>query len=229
MPSTYLNLCNQVLRRLNEVELTENDFANARGVQALVKDSVKNAVAKINQSEFEWPFNSASYTQTLTQGQSEYTWPTFLKSADWNSFQISKNDALGVGYKHLTPINRDDWYRLHRDDDYNAGNLGRGVPENVFASHGQGYGVTPSPDAAYQIRFNYFLNYTDLTNASDTTRIPETFDAVLVEGALYFLYMFKDTLEASQIAIQVFNQGIKDLQTLYINKYEYVTDTRISF
>jgi hypothetical protein len=46
---------------------------------------------------------------------------------------------------------------------------------------------------------------------------------------LYFLYMFKDNIPAAQISLEVFNTGIKDLQTLYINKYEYVSDTRISF
>jgi len=55
MPTTYIDLCNQTLRRLNEVEIAEADFSSARGVQALVKDAVKAAVAKINQAEFGWP------------------------------------------------------------------------------------------------------------------------------------------------------------------------------
>jgi len=229
MPSTFLELCNQVLRRLNEVEMNDSDFSSSRGVQSLVKDSVRNSIAKINQSEFEWPFNAATHTQSLTQGQVEYSWPSGLKSVDWNSFQIVKNDTLGVNFTHLPAINRDDWYRSRRDADNDAGSSGLGVPTNVFGGHGQGFGITPSPDNLYQIRFNYFLNYTSLVNASDQTRIPESFDSVLVEGALYFLYMFKDNIPAAQISLEVFNNGIKDLQTLYINKYEYVSDTRISF
>jgi len=63
MASTFLNLCNQTLRRLNEVEISEAEFLTVSGVQALVKDAVKSAVARINQSEFEWPFNAASHTQ----------------------------------------------------------------------------------------------------------------------------------------------------------------------
>jgi len=65
MPSTYLDLCNLVLRRLNEVEIAADEFNSIRGVQALVKDAVKAALAKINQSEFEWPFNAAQHTATL--------------------------------------------------------------------------------------------------------------------------------------------------------------------
>ena len=79
------------------------------------------------------------------------------------------------------------------------------------------------------MRFRYFLNYSDLTAHSDQTRIPEAFDNVIVDGALYHLYMFKDNLEAAGAAFTAFTAGVKDLQTLYINSYEYVRDTRIKF
>lgn len=229
MPSTYINLCNMVLRRINEVEIASDDFASVRGVQALVKDAVKAAIAKVNQAEFEWPFNSAEHSQVLTPGQSEYSWPNFFKVADYNSFQIQKNDSLGTGFKTLSSIDRDEWYKNFRDDDYEAGTDGLGVPDFVFPAHGQGFGVTPSPNKAYTLRFRYFLNYTDLTNASDVTRIPESFDTVLVDGALFHLYMFKDNLEAANAAYTAFASGLKDLQTLFINSFESIRDTRIKF
>lgn len=229
MPSTYLDLCNKVLRRLNEVEIASDDFANVRGVQALVKDAVKAAVAKINQAEFEWPFNAAEHTQTLVAGQTEYSWPAYFKVCDWNSFQIQKDASLDVNYKVLKYVDRDVWYKFHRDADYDAGNAGRGVPDMVFPSHGNGFGVTQSPDAAYQVRFRYYMNYSDISAYNDVTRIPDSFDTVLVDGALYHLYMFRDNLEAAQAAYIAFEDGIKDLQTLYINNYEYIRDTRVNF
>jgi len=54
-------------------------------------------------------------------------------------------------------------------------------------------------------------------------------DTVIVDGALYHLYMFKDNLESAQAAFMSFEKGLKDLQTLYINNYEYVRDTRVNF
>jgi len=229
MPSTYLNLCNMVLRRINEVEMTSAEFADIRGVQALVKDAVRAAISKINQAEFEWPFNASEHTQVLTPGRSEYDWPDFFKVADFNSFQIQKNDALGTTYQTLTPISRDEWYSKFRDQDYDAGNTGIGVPEFVFPSHGTGYGVTPSPDKAYSVRFRYYLNYASLSAHDDVTRIPESFDTVIIDGALYHLYMFKDNIDAANAAFQAFSLGLKDLQTLYINSYQSVRDTRIKF
>lgn len=229
MPSTYIDLCNKVLRRLNEVEIAVGDFPTVRGVQALVKDAVRSSIAKINQAEFEWPFNAAEHTETLVAGQTEYVWPSYFKVSDWNTFQIQKDDSLGVSYKTLSLINRDEWYAQHRDADYEAGSAGRKVPDFVFPSHGNGFGVSPSPDAAYKVRFRYYLNYSDLTNYNDVTRIPESFDTVIVDGALYHLNLFKDNLESAQAAFAAFEAGIKDLQTLYINSYEYIRDTRIKF
>jgi hypothetical protein len=218
-----------VLRRINEVEIAQADFGTVRGVQALVKDAVRAAIAKINQAEFEWPFNASEHTQVLTAGRTEYDWPDYFKIADFNSFQIQKNDSLATGYKTLSAIERDDWYREYRDTDFEAGSAGRGVPDFVFPSHGTGFGVTPSPDKAYSVRFRYYLNYADLTAYDDVTRIPESFDTVIVDGALYHLYMFKDNLDAANAAFIAFQSGLKDLQTLYINSYLSVRDTRIKF
>ena len=229
MPSSYIDLCNKTLRRLNEVEISADNFPTVRGVQALVKDAVKAAIAKVNQAEYGWPFNAAEHTQLLVVGQSEYTWPDYFKVSDWNSFQIQKDDSLAVTYKTLKSIDRDEWYRDYRDDDYEAGSAGRAVPDFVFPSHGNGFGVSPSPDKAYTVRFRYFQNYSDLTAATDVTRIPESFDTVIVDGAIYHLYMFKDNLEAASAAFTAFQQGIKDLQTLYINNYQYISDTRVKF
>ena len=229
MPTTYIDLCNQTLRRLNEVEIAEADFSSARGVQALVKDAVKAAVAKINQAEFGWPFNAAEETDTLVVGQTEYVWPQYFKVADWNSFQIQANDNLGAGFKTLKFIEQDEWYSDHRDADYTAGVTGRDMPEYIFPAHGNGYGVSPSPNKAYTLKFRYFMNYSDITNATDVTRIPESYDTVLIDGALYHMYMFKDNMESAQAAFISFEKGIKDLQTLYINNNVSIRDTRIKF
>ncbi len=229
MPSTYISLCNQVLRRLNEVEVAEGAFDSVTGVQALVMDAVKAAVAKINQAEFEWPFNAAEETDTLVVGQEEYSWPSFYKIADWNSFQIQEDTAQGVSYTTLKYIERDEWYKKHRDNDYSSGTDGISVPRFVFPSHGNGYGVSPSPDKAYTLKFRYYQNYSDISAADDVTRIPDSYDTVLVDGALYHLYMFKDNLESSQASFMAFEKGIKDLQTLYINNYEYIRDTRVKY
>jgi hypothetical protein len=230
MPATFLDLCNQVLRRLNEVELSASGFEGARGVQALVKDAVKASIASIGQSEFEWPFNAAEHSETLVIGRVDYDWPEFFKVVDYESFQVIENNGDGTNdYKKLTYIDRDEYYKKYRDDDNSAGTAGRGKPIFVFPTHGSGFGVSPSPSKAYLIRFRYFLNYADLNAYNDETRIPSSFTSVVVDGALMHMYMFKDNVEAAQIAKMIFDQGLKNLQTLYINNYEYISDTRKAY
>jgi hypothetical protein len=40
MATTYLTLTNEVLRELNEVQLTSANFASAVGIQAFIKESI---------------------------------------------------------------------------------------------------------------------------------------------------------------------------------------------
>lgn len=229
MSSTFINLCNMTLRRLNEVEIAPADFPNTRGIQSLVKDAVRASISKINQAEFKWPFNAAEHTMTLVAGQSEYTWPSELKLPDWDSFQIQKNTALNVGFTTLRHMDRNQWYSSGRDEDYEAGASGRGVPAFVFSSHGFGFGITPSPNAAYEIRFRYFENYDNLDLANDIASVPVAFDYVIVDGALYHMYMFKDNTESAGVAAQVFERGLKHLRSIYINDRDYVYDRRVQF
>jgi hypothetical protein len=226
--STYLDLTNQLLRRLNEVEIAQADFPSVRGVQATAKDAVKNAIAKINQAEYEWPFNAVQHTQLLVVGQEEYSWPQYLKVADFNSFQLQPNSSLGVRATQLKFIDRDTYYRNFKDLDDNAGAAGRTNPTMVAEGFGNGYAVTPSPDQAYTIKFRYYQTHNDLVAYGDLTRVPDTYDNVIIEGALMQMYMFRDNMESAGISAQLFQQGVKEMQGILMNKYEAIRDTRIS-
>lgn len=216
MPSTYLDLTNRLLRRLNEVEISQSDFQSAKGIQATAKDCILDTIREINNGRIDWPFNAVEHTQQTLTGVEEYAWPVQFTSADWNSFQIQKNDALGVDYKSLNIITREEWYKLYRDSDYNSGTAGRGIPEDVFPSHGQGWGVTPSPDKTYTIRYRYYKNPTDMVNYDDQTTIPSKFDYVIMAGALYYLNLFKENLQGTQIMQTKFQDGIKDMVNAFL-------------
>lgn len=229
MPSTYIDLTNALLRRLNEVEIEVADFADVRGVQALAKDAVRASIAKINAAEFEWPFNSAEHSQSLTIGEEDYSWPNFFKSVEWNSFYIVNDGTNTNTTTSLDFVSRDYYYDRLRNADLDAGTSGLDLPIYVFPSHGNGYGVSPSPNKAYVLRFRYFLNYAELLNYDDQTRVPSTYDHVLIAGAMYHMYLFRDNSEMAGIAQQEFMAGIKEMQTLLLNKYASIEDTRVSY
>jgi len=224
--STFLDLTNQLLRRLNEVEIAQADFPSVRGVQATAKDAIRNSIAKINQAEYEWPFNAVEHTQILAVGQEDYSWPQYFKVPDFNSFQLQPNSSLGTTATQLKFIDRDFYYKNYKDLDDNA-TAGRGVPEYVAEGFGNGYTITPSPDQAYTIKFRYYQNHNDLVAYSDVTRIPDTYDNVIVEGALMQMYMFRDNMEAAGISAQLFQQGVKEMQGILMNKYQEIRDTRV--
>ena len=60
---------------------------------------------------------------------------------------------------------------------------------------------------------------------SDTTTIPDRFAAVIIDGATAFVYQYRGETNQYQLNFARFEQGIKNMQSLLINKYEYVRST----
>ena len=52
---------------------------------------------------------------------------------------------------------------------------------------------------------------------------------VIVDGAMYYVYQFRGDMQAAQMAMQKFEQGIKQLRSIHINRTEYIRDTRVHF
>ncbi len=216
MPSTYMELTNRLLRRVNDAEITQSDFPSVRGIQATAKDCVLDTIREINSSRIDWPFNAVEHSQTLVVGTEEYAWPSDFTAADWNSFQLQKNSTLNVNHKSLKPINREEWYSTRRDIDYDSEAFGRNIPDVVFPSHGQGWGVSPSPERAYPIKYRYYKNPTDVSLYNDQVTIPAKFDYVIIAGALYHINLFKENQEGAASAERKFKSGLQDMANLFL-------------
>lgn len=229
MPSTYMALTNRVLRRLNEVEITQSDFAAAKGIQAAAKDCVLDTIREINTTRVDWPFNATSTTQVLTVGTEEYSWPSDFSAADWNSFQIQRDVALSVNHKILKPISREEWYEYLRDSDMDSTTDGKNIPIFCFPSHGQGFGVSPSPDQAYTVGYKYYSNPDDLSDYDDETTIPNKFDYVIIAGALYQMNLFKENPEGAGIMQQKYKAGLDAMTNLFLPNVRNVTSGMCNF
>lgn len=228
--STYLQLTNKVLNRLNEVELTESNFIGVKGVYAQAKLAVNDALREIDTIENNWPFNAYEHTEELVVGTYEYSWPVIFKTADWNSFQIQKNTTIGVNSKSLKVLDKEEWYKKYRDLDDDAGVEGRGLPDFIFQTHGNGYGITPSPDNTYQLKYRYYAQFTALTNYSDQCLIPEIFDHVIINGALKYMYIYLDNPQMADLMDEkYFKPSLKYMRKLLINDEQYFRDTRVKF
>ena len=67
----------------------------------------------------------------------------------------------------------------------------------------------------------------DLSALTDTTTIPARFDPVIIDGATAYVYQYRGETTQYQLNFSRFEQGIKNMQSLLVNKYEYVRSTMI--
>ena len=296
MAETYLTLTNKVIARLNEVALTSTTFSSARGIQVQCQNAINESIRFINQREFNYPFNHATETKTLTAGVVRYSLPTSTKTVDYNTFRIVKDSDLGnSGYK-LGLLDYNDYINrvIHQEDEINttttstthtasvttitvssttgfdsAGTIiignetitytgttsttftgatrgagsttaatiasgvtvaqfdRGGVPEYVVRTPDNNYLLYPFPNKSFTIKFDYYTFPTDLSAHGDTTSIPDRFAPVIIDGATAFVYQYRGETQQYQLNMQRFEQGIKNMQTLLVNKFLYLRSTFI--
>jgi len=296
MSGTYLSLTNSVIARLNEVQLTSANFSSARGIQVQAQNAVNESVRYINQREFNYPFNHATETKTLTAGVVRYSLPTSTKTVDYNTFRIVKDSDLGNSGGRLAILDYNDYVNSYitQEDEINSTTAAeaidaseteidltsatgfdssgtvfidneeitytgistntltgctRGANSTTAASHDNGVTVTqftrgglpryivrskdnnyllfPFPDKSYSLKFDYYTFPSDLSAHDDTTSIPARFDPVIIDGATAFVYQYRGETQQYQLNFARFEQGIKNMQTLLVNKFDYVRSTFI--
>jgi len=229
MAYDYLGLVNDVNKRLNEVELTSSNFATVTGFYSAAKDAVNGALRHINQSTFEWPFNHVEQEDVLTAGEVRYGYPADAKTLDFDSFRIKRSASFGNDTRKLKLMAYEEYLENYVDAEYDTSNTGiRSIPRVIFRTPNQGFGVYPPPDNAYELVYEYYRLPVDLISATDVPSIPEQFRYMIVDGAMYFAYLFRGNTQDATLQFQKFEEGIKDMRTLYVNRYDYVRDTRIS-
>jgi hypothetical protein len=103
------------------------------------------------------------------------------------------------------------------------------MPRYVFQTPSREYGLVPAPDKAYTIFYEYYRLPVDLVKNTDVPALPEYFRHVIVDGAMYYLFMFKGDMQAANALQQKFLMGIKHLRSTFINRTNYVRDTRVHY
>lgn len=223
MGSTFLDLTNKVLRKLNEVPLTSVNFASATGFHALVKDSVQYSIDAINQDQYRWPFNYVRREETLVPNQQEYNLPSDYKIVDWSTFFLQRDDTLSVRPQPVNLMNYNEWNNWLRSSD----SLGStSLPERVIRTRHDTFIISPIPDKAYVVEFDYWRVPTPLVNSTDTTTIPSQYDYVIISGAMKHAYDFRENFEMSGKEHSIYTKGLKQMRAVEINDYDYAYDTR---
>ena len=100
MASTYLQLTNEVLRDMNEVELTSTTFSTSRGVQTTVKDYINRAIADIINSDLNWPFTHEKGSVDVIAGKALYSHASIastLKYVDYDNMFLQPKNYITNG------------------------------------------------------------------------------------------------------------------------------------
>lgn len=227
MAYDFLGLVNDVNNRLNEVELDSANFATSTGFFSFAKDAVNSAIRHINQEEFQWPWNHVVETETLRAGVVRYSFPDDAKTIDMNSFRIKRDSSLNVGTIRLKNMMYEEYLEKYIDADYNTTDTS--TPAHIIRAPSRELIVYPNPDAAYEVDYEYYRTGYDLINHNDVPTIPEQYRYVIIDGAMYFAYQFRGDSQSSQTAFNKFEQGIKYMRSLNINRTDYIRDTRVFF
>jgi hypothetical protein len=225
--STFLSLTNELLRRLNEVQIDQADFANVKNVQALAKDSINSSIRQMLQDAQEWPFTLVTYEQTLVAGTNTYDFPADYSKADWDTFYIKQLTSENNTPKKLKLITYDQYLSKFRSVEDLGGDNGRSDPDYVYLTQDTKFGVTPIPNAAYVIEYRYWKYPADLTAYDDTAIIPDRFKHVIIDGAMMYMMLFRSNEQSASMHSKKFEDGIKMMRRLVVDQHINVISTVI--
>lgn len=226
--ATYITLTNELLRRINEVNLDVTDFATARNVQALAKDAINSSIREVMQSAQQWPFAIVTQTQTLTAGVNVYDLPADASSVDWDSFYLKQLVSAGNRPAALPVLTYDKYLTQYRANEEVNGAAGYTIPARVYQTQEMKFGVSPIPDASYQIEYKYWSYAPDLSLSTDVPVIPDRFKHVVIDGAMMYLMMFRSNEQSASIHRDKFQDGIKMMRRLLLDEPLSVTSTAIT-
>ena len=65
------------------------------------------------------------------------------------------------------------------------------LPQYVVRTPSGDYALVPPPKEAYTLVYEYFRFPVDLENSTDVPNIPERFRYIIVDGAMYYAYLFR--------------------------------------
>ena len=255
MATTYLSLTNEVLREINEIQLTSGTFSGAVGIQAFVKESINRSIFDIANEEPQLPFFAAAasggtdpfygnVTVASVAGQRWYTLKadsssitTDYASIDWDDFYITTISVSGESApyvsKGLRYINLTDWRRYLRDnenaDDADTQNYGE--PKYVIRSPDhRKFGLSPIPDKVYNVHFYAYTIPTALSAHSDAMVLPDQYGPVITAKTRYYVHQFKEQLQQAAFAMDDYKKGMRNMKNNLVNPDpKRMTDDRIYF
>ena len=247
---TYLDLCNTILRELNEVELTSSTFTSALGIQKFIKDTINRAYYDICNAEDKWNFlavgdplndyygNANIETVAGTRWYDLRTAQTLLNQysfIDYDNIVITEEGVSGKTAPFeifkLQPISLSNWQRLYgvQEAKDKSDTQSYGIPRRVIrAPANDKIGFSPIPDGVYKVYFYAYSQPTELTAHGDTVVFPKQYTSVLLARARYYVHQFKDNMSQAQLSEVEFQKGLRTMREQLLEPFPVAMDDRRS-
>ena len=247
---TYLDLTNTLIRELNEVELSSVSFANAKGIQKYIKDTINRAYFDICNAEDKWSFLAVGdpsdnyYGNVSVETVSGTRWYKFNTSStgvttdygfvDYENVTLTEEGVSGKAapyeIRNLRPITIEFWnkhYAISESVD-KSNTQTYGIPQRIIRSpKNDKFGLSPIPNGKYKIYFFAYTQPEELTNHGDTVVFPQQYTTVLLARARYYLHQFKDNISQSQLADAEYKKGLRTMREQLIEPFpDRMTDDR---
>ncbi len=255
MATTFLTITNDVLRELNEIELTSATFSGATGIQNFVKNSINKSLKDIANEEPQLPFFAVAASGTTdpfygnvtvatTAGTRWYllkadssSITTDYSSVDWDDFYITTINVSGESApfvsKGLKFLTLDEWTRYYRDSENedDANTAAYGEPKFVIRSPDhRKFGLSPIPDKVYNVHFYAYNAPTALSAHGDEIVLPDQYANVVTARARYYVWQFKESPQQAAFALDDYKKGIRQMKSNLINPApKYIGDDRRYF
>ena len=247
---TYLDLCNTILRELNEVELTSTTFTSALGIQKFIKDTINRAYFDICNAEDKWNFLSVGDPLNDYYGNAVIETAAGTRWYDLQSAQTILNQYSFIDYDNivlteegvsgktapfevfkLQPLSLSNWQRLYgvQEAKDKSDTQSYGIPRRVIrAPANDKIGFSPIPDGVYKIYFYAYAQPTELTASTDTVVFPKQYTSVLLARARYYVHQFKDNMSQAQLSEVEFQKGLRTMREQLLEPFPVVMDDRRS-
>lgn len=254
MATTFLTATNEILKELNEVELSASNFSAAVGIHSFAKDIINRAYMDIVNAEEEWPFliqgnptepfTGSLFIETvigqkwylLNSGSADVR--TDFKSVDWDNFYLTDFGVAGAvapytneNLKYLSPEQYNMYFREQDNESVTEGTSEYNEPNYITkSSDNRHIGLSPVPDQVYRVYFNAWLLPTRLVTDADEMAIPDRWMNVIYARARYYMWQFKESPQQAGFALSEYNDGIKLMRRNLIDSTpDDMMDSRVVF
>lgn len=216
--ATYLTLVNLALGRINEVQLNSSTFGAALGPQLAMQTAINAAIFDVSRRYQQWPFNYGVQTFNTTASitgsiANMYTPPSTVTIIKWSTFELQRNDAASppIVEATLTEVDYNLWAQRIRPLDLQISTGGFSQPRYVIKGDNGKIILSPPPDTVYTINYDAWSDPTALASYNDICSIPDKYNYVIVDGAIYYGYDFRSDQAAQDRAKTKFDAGVQEM------------------